>query len=375
MRDLGHFLRHPVTQWRTGSPVSQAMTLVVGLAGVAACLVVSMVEYALMPLTAYFVWILAGMLLLRFRQLLLLTASVVVAALTAMAFDPPLTPTRVTAVVAMLCGASLVLFAASKQHSGLPAPMSEALLADLRRRLQFQGTIPALPAGWSSHASLVAADGAGYGGDFVVAHLDTRDRLEVILVDVTGKGVHAASRALQFGGALGGLIGSIEQPRLFEAANSFLLRQACENTFATAVHVEVDLRTGDYALTSAGHPPPLCWRPDLRRWETEETVGTALGIVPDLAVRTSRGRLEPGAALMLYTDGVVETRRTDLDEGVTWLAETAALATLDGFAGAPDRIIDQVETSDDDRALLILERHPVRIATTAALAAPERALA
>jgi hypothetical protein len=59
---------------------------------------------------------------------------------------------------------------------------------------------------------------------------------------------------------------------------------------------------------------------------------------------------------MFYTDGVVESRFTHLDEGVAWLQQAAAKAITSGFDGAADRIIDQVRLGDDDRALLILER-------------------
>ena len=155
-----------------------------------------------------------------------------------MLLDPPLTGARITAFLTFLVSLALILFASSRQHSGLPGPVSEAMLTDLQTRLQSQGTIPPLPEAWRSQSAMIAASGVGYGGDFLVAHLTDDDRrLELILVDVCGKGVGAASRALQFGGALGGLIGALPPQGLFEAANDFLLRQHSDETFATAVHV------------------------------------------------------------------------------------------------------------------------------------------
>ena len=76
---------------------------------------------------------------------------------------------------------------------------------------------------------------------------DDGRRLEVILVDVSGKGVAAASRALQFDGAIGGLIGALSPDGLFDAANHFLLRHGSDESFATAVHVLVDLAPGTTA--------------------------------------------------------------------------------------------------------------------------------
>ena len=257
----------------------------------------------------------------------------------------------------MLISVALILFASSRQQSGLPGPMGEAMLADLRERLQRRGTVPELPNGWISESALVAASGVGYGGDFVITNLsDDGRRLEVILVDVCGKGVAAASRALQFNGAIGGLIGALSPDGLFNAANHFLLRHGSDESFATAVHVLVDLRTGDYELTNAGHPPALVWSGPDRTWTADRSRGTALGILQHVELHTTSGTLEPDDALMFYTDGVVESRSLDIDEGVTWLRGEATRALIDGVDGAAARIIAQIERDDDDRAVVILAR-------------------
>ncbi len=353
---LRRYLGDPVASWRTGSPQSQALTLITLLVGVTLCFVVSVIEYSLMPMTAYYVWLLLGMLLLRFRPLLAFTAVTGSAALGAVLLDPPMTATRVSACLTLSISLALILFASSRQQSGLPGPVSEAMLTDLRDRLQSQGTIPDLPGSWRSQSAMLAASGVGYGGDFLVANLtDEGSRLELILVDVCGKGVGAASRALQFGGALGGLIGALPPRQLFNAANDFLLRQNSPETFATAVHLLLDLQTGSYQLTSAGHPPALVWSWDDARWDVDLARGTALGIVANPELQMTSGRLRPGDALLFYTDGVVETRTADLDEGVAWLQREASLAIAPGFPGAAQRIIAKVSRGDDDRAVLILD--------------------
>ena len=187
-----------------------------------------------------------------------------------------MTTPRITACFTLLISLTLILYASSRQQSGLPGPVSEAMLTDLKAQTPVPGVDPELPDGWHSQSAMIAASGVGYGGDFLVANLQQEGRrLELILVDVCGKGVGAASQALQFGGALGGLIGVLPPRELFEAANDFLLRQHSDETFATAVHVLLDLETGDYRLTSAGHPPALIWsqaggarestRPEVRR--------------------------------------------------------------------------------------------------------------
>lgn len=356
---LRRYLTDPVATWRTGSRESQSLTLVALLVGVVACFGVSLASYSLMPLTAYYVWLLLGMLLLRFRPLVVLCATTYVLSVTAVVTEVGLNPTRVTAIVTVLMSIGLILFASSRQHSGLPGPMSEAMLNDLRRRLQAAGTVPPLPAGWTTQSAMIAASGVGYGGDFLVADLSQQGRrLEMILVDVCGKGVGAASQALQFGGALGGLIGALPPQGLLESANDFLLRQHQDEGFATAIHVTIDLETGAYGLTSAGHPPALVWWPEDHEWRTDAARGMALGIVEQPEMHTTTGVLAPGQALMFYTDGVIEYRSHDLDVGLAWLRERGAAAVAHGFDGAAQRLLQEVRRGEDDRAVLILHRAP-----------------
>ena len=353
---LRRYVDDPIATWRTGSPGSQAMTLAALLLGVSLCFVVSVLAYGLMPMTAYYIWLLLGMLLLRFRPLVVLSVVTATAAVTALMLDGPMTTPRITACFTMLICLTLILYASSRQQSGLPGPVSEAMLTDLREKLQSQGTIPPLPDGWRSQSSMLAASGVGYGGDFLVANIHGDGRtFELILVDVCGKGVGAASRALQFGGALGGLIGALPPHELFLAANDFLLRQDSDETFATAVHVLIDLETGDYQLTSAGHPPALLWSRAEGAWSVDKARGTALGIMPVPEFHVTKDKVAPGDALLFYTDGVVETRHNDLDEGVAWLQREALKAIAPGFDGAAERIISKVSRGDDDRAVLILD--------------------
>ena len=70
--------------------------------------------------------------------------------------------------------------------------------------------MPALPEGWSAEVVLRSAGGASFSGDFLVAtRSDDGSQLEVALVDVSGKGVDAGTRALLLSGAFGGLLGSV----------------------------------------------------------------------------------------------------------------------------------------------------------------------
>ncbi len=350
------YLHERVRRWRTGSVESQVYVLGVLLTLVLACFLVSWWAYDYMPLTSYFVWLLVGMLLLRPWPLALLTGWVLVLAIAAMVHSGPIVGARITAIAAMLVSVGLILYASSRQRSGLPVTLSEAMLSELRDRLQRQAVLPELPDGWVAQSAMRSSQGLRYAGDFFVAELVEPRRLEMVLVDVCGKGVAVGPQALQFAGALGGLLGALPPRELFGAANRFLLRQDAEDSFATAIHVVVDLDAGDFTVTCAGHPPALRWESASHQWVVVPAMGTALGILPVPELHETHGTLAAGDALMCYTDGVVETRDADLDAGITWLQTTAREAVRSGFAGAATRIIKKVPRNDDDRAVLILSR-------------------
>jgi len=358
VRRLDRWAHDRVLGWRTGSSHSQLLTLALLLVGVAVSFAVSVADYTLMPLTTYFVWLLLGMVLLRFRPLLVLTLTTSAAAIGALLVsETGLNGARVSALVSLVVSVAVILLQSSRQRSGLPAALGEAMLADLRELQAAQATVPTLPDGWRSQSAMRSAHGVGYAGDFLVADLSPDGkRLEMVLVDVIGSGVKASPRALQFAGALGGLIGALPPRELLGAANDFLLRQHSEETFATAVHVLIDLPTGEYGIFSAGHPPALRWDAEAREWQVDNARGTALGIAPDPELHLSAGLLAPGDALMFYTDGVVESRDADLDAGIAWLQRTARAAMSGGLDGAARRIIRQVDRGDDDRAVLIVGR-------------------
>ncbi len=360
------YARQRVDGWRTGSRASQTFLLGILVGLVVLSLLPTLLLDASVPTTLWFLYLLTGVMLLRFIPLLALTVLVIGAAVWSSVEVGLVGQRAVLGLTILSLGGVLVLFQSSRQRSGLPMALSEAVLSELRDRLQRQGVVPALPNGWRSQSASITANGPSYAGDFLVADLREGRWLEMALVDVCGKGTSVGPQALQFAGALGGLIGALPPAELMAAANMFLLRQESDESLATAVHIKVDLVTGDYTITSAGHPPALHWHLGERGWSIDNARGMALGVIEDADFTPSRGRLRPGEALMFYTDGVIERADRDLDDGIDWLREVALQAVdARGFTGMPKRVLKQVPRGDDDRALLVLERQP--------LTSPERA--
>ena len=266
---------------------------------------------------------------------------------------------RVAAAALALLLLAIVALSANVRRStlGIGLRRGESMLVDLRDRILAQGTIPKLPDTWLVESALSSAGGSSFAGDFVVAttRADGR-RLEVAVVDVSGKGEAAGTRALQLSGAMGGLLGALPPDLFLPAANDYLLQRDWEEGFATAVHLSLDLVTGDYELRTAGHPPPVQRNAGSGRWQVIKTEGPVLSLIDGVSYEPMRGRLTSGDALLLYTDGMVEEPRRDIELGIDEMLGVAEHLFRRSFDGLAERLAAKVGSRDDDRALLLVHR-------------------
>ncbi len=248
--------------------------------------------------------------------------------------------------------------ARSREETGLVGLRGDSVLTELRHRLTQQGQVPPLPAGWRAEARVSPAGGGPFSGDFVVsAVLAHEQRLELALVDVSGKGVAAGTRSLMLSGAMGGLLGSRSPRDVLPASNAYLHRQAWDEGFATAAHLVVDLRTGGFLLESAGHPPVAHFDAGTGRWSLLQASGPALGLLPEVSYDAVAGQLDRGDALLLYTDGLVEVPGRDLDVGIDKLLGEAERLVPAGFTGGCDALLRRVAAGEgDDRGVVIVWR-------------------
>ena len=260
---------------------------------------------------------------------------------------------------AVLTTVMIIMFwvATSRARLGVQGNLGESMLVDLRDRLRTQGELPELPAGWGAELSVLSAYGDSFSGDFLVTS-KFDDVLELVLVDVSGKGIAAGTRSLLLSGAFGGLLGSMPYDRFLPAANSYLLRQAWDEGFATAAHAMINLTTGEYSLGSAGHPPGVRFSAGSGRWEVlEGDEGPVLGVTEGLAFPRIHGQLGRGDALLLYTDGVIEVRNRDLRDGIDRMLGTAERMIGKGFEGMAAKMCAAARAGEtDDRAAVLVWR-------------------
>lgn len=262
--------------------------------------------------------------------------------------------------VQFLMGLIVLLTGFRRARLGVAGARGESMLVDLRDRLRAQGSIPLLPRHWHIETVLRSAYGDSFSGDFLVATRSTNGAsLQITLVDVSGKGQSAGTRALLLSGAFGGLLGAMGRIDFLPAANAYLLRQRWDEGFATAVHLIVETDSGDYQLASAGHPPSAHFHAGSGRWELlDGPHGPALGVLETEDYPAHVSRLERGDALLMYTDGLVETPGRDLGLGIDRLmGQAERVVQRGGFHGGASRIVDGTRSGEsDDRALVLLWR-------------------
>lgn len=117
--------------------------------------------------------------------------------------------------------------------------------------------------------------------------------------------------------------------------------------------------TGVARAVRAGHPQPVLRRPDGRTEVLDLPGGIVLGVDGDAAYPVTEMRLEPGAMLALFTDGLIERPGTDIDEGIERLRATVEHIGAVPLADTADQVIGEARAATDrpdDIAILLAAR-------------------
>jgi serine phosphatase RsbU (regulator of sigma subunit)/anti-sigma regulatory factor (Ser/Thr protein kinase) len=212
-------------------------------------------------------------------------------------------------------------------------------------------------AGWDVAAHYSPAGGQEAGGDFYDVIPLPDGRLAAVVGDVMGRGLEAAAAMAQIRSTIRAY--AIDNPDpavVFSRVDGFF--QTLElDQLVTAVYLLVDPTGNSVQIASAGHLPPVLVGPDGCH-VIEVAGGMPFGVAADER-RVATVDLVPGAAVVAITDGLVERRGEDIDEGMARLL-TGCHAASDLDAGSLLSLVVTAASStsmhDDDVTVLVLRR-------------------
>jgi serine phosphatase RsbU (regulator of sigma subunit) len=192
-----------------------------------------------------------------------------------------------------------------------------------------------------------------FTGDFYSVHR-ADDRLWFALGDVAGKGLSAAI-------VMAMIQEELERTTCDDPAanmmrlHTFLRPVLTRNRFATAV-IGFVRDDGTVVIANGGHCPPLIMRAD-GGVEQVTSTGPVIGVLSTSQWRTFQTTLADGDALVLYTDGVIETRSQNGDEfGVQRLENALRGDSAERIARNVVDAVDRHGKREDDLTLLVIRR-------------------
>jgi PAS domain S-box-containing protein len=202
---------------------------------------------------------------------------------------------------------------------------------------------------------LPGAGGRDVGGDFYIAHPLEDGRLLLVIGDVMGHGAQAAARMGQLRAVLAAYAYDGDPPDRVLSHLSVRATVLLDLPMATVLAAVYDPERRLLTFSLAGHLPPLIAPLDAPPAFVEAGPGPPLGAgVAEYERHTVE--VPPGATLVFYTDGLIEERGRDIDDGLEKLRRALIDVRLppDVVCAHVLRVLGRVEGGDDDIALLVM---------------------
>jgi serine phosphatase RsbU (regulator of sigma subunit) len=229
------------------------------------------------------------------------------------------------------------------------------LIVALQNRLL--GSLPVLAGIDVSALYLTASATDSVGGDWYEGLLLGEGKIALVVGDVVGHGITAAADMALVRGMMSALLHSQVPTSQVFTELTHVLDQCSSPLLATAALAVIDVPACTVAFATAGHPAPMLVLPDGRVELLDAANGMMIGVPSDLGGSLSTAAFPVGSKLVMYTDGLVESRTRPLRVGM----EQAA-AHLAGMPAqlSPSEVIDSLRdaliggnATDDDIAILV----------------------
>ncbi len=200
-----------------------------------------------------------------------------------------------------------------------------------------------------------AAPGMEVGGDWYEVVETADGRVGVMIGDVAGRGIRAASIMGRVRPALRGFVADGHSADDSIRKLDALIKESDRPELTTVFALLYDPRTGSAEYVRAGHPPALVRHPDGSVEELRGGGSPPVGILADVQFSVHRAELPPGSLLLLYTDGLIERRGDDLNSALEKLKRRFA-AGPDGAQACLEQLADEygADQVPDDVAMLAM---------------------
>jgi phosphoserine phosphatase RsbU/P len=187
------------------------------------------------------------------------------------------------------------------------------------------------------------AQAAQVGGDFYDAFQLDRNRVGLVIGDVSGKGLEAAGLTSLVKNAIKAYAYLGEPPaRVVTHTNRLMIDFSEPSVFVTVFFGIVDTRSGALTYCGAGHPPALIKRKN-GSTTVLKTESPVIGVYPDFKFTDSAQQLAERDALILYTDGVIEARKGAEFFGEKRLLDFVSELEPTPADQLPDRILQEIQ--------------------------------
>ena len=145
-------------------------------------------------------------------------------------------------------------------------------------------------------------------GDFYDIQIKEKSGVGILIADVSGHGVGAALIGSMLKVAFASQAECLSDPARVLTEINRILQGKIEESFVTACSLFIDIVNGRMLYANAGHPPPLLWRSSKNEVSRFPLGGAILGPFPESMYENAAVDLAKDDRLILYTDGIIETR-------------------------------------------------------------------
>ena len=182
-------------------------------------------------------------------------------------------------------------------------------------------------------------------------------RIALFVGDVMGRGVRAAAAMAQIRASVRAYFSVDPDPDVLLPKLDGMFAKFDLTQLVTMVYAIVDPAQNTMQLVNAGHPPPVVLRADGAAEQLPDSAGTPLGVRVGRR-ETVTVSLAAGDTLLMFTDGLIERRTEDIDEGQRRLLEALPGLANGGLNASVRQLIERVRdhTREDDIAVLAARR-------------------